>query len=189
MGLRKEDLICLAMLLGCDYTTGVKGIGIVNGVEIVEAWCVGSEEPLKRLKEFRTWAEDTFNQKPIDPEDKTIPVEYCEKHKGLRAQWEFPDDFPSNEVWTAFERPVVSRSEEPFVFGLIDKEKIASIMEPYVLREKVDRQLEPAMNRYHSLEAPVWAPAERAATIRSKRMQRAVEELKKKKRNQDQETN
>ena len=29
--LRQDHLIVLAMLLGCDYTLGVHGVGIVNG--------------------------------------------------------------------------------------------------------------------------------------------------------------
>eukprot|EP00392_Amoebophrya_sp_AT5.2_P003597 g3602.t1 len=38
LGLAYDDLIALAMLLGCDYTMGVKGIGIVNALEILEAF-------------------------------------------------------------------------------------------------------------------------------------------------------
>ena len=29
--MRQDQLIVLAMLLGCDYTLGVHGVGIVNG--------------------------------------------------------------------------------------------------------------------------------------------------------------
>jgi len=180
MGLRKADLICLAMLLGCDYTDGVKGIGIVNGMEVVEAWCMDSDEPLQRLRDFRRWAEDSFNDH-IDPENKTIPMEYAEKHKNLRHQWTFPDDFASYDVWEAFEKPVVSYSKEAFSFGLIDKERVVSVLKPYMSHERIDRILEPVLKRYHSLQAPVWAPVERVASIRSKRMQRAVDDMKKKK--------
>lgn len=35
LGLHHEDFVAIAMLLGCDYTVGVKGIGIVNALEIV----------------------------------------------------------------------------------------------------------------------------------------------------------
>jgi DNA excision repair protein ERCC-5 len=34
LGLERGDLAALAMLLGSDYTTGVKGIGIVNAMEV-----------------------------------------------------------------------------------------------------------------------------------------------------------
>ena len=33
-------MVALAMLLGGDYTDGVKGVGIVNGMEILQAFSV-----------------------------------------------------------------------------------------------------------------------------------------------------
>jgi 5'-3' exonuclease len=36
LGLARGDMVALAMLLGSDYTTGVKGIGIVNAMEVRE---------------------------------------------------------------------------------------------------------------------------------------------------------
>lgn len=38
LGMTREKLIQLALLLGSDYTEGVAGIGIVNAVEIVNAF-------------------------------------------------------------------------------------------------------------------------------------------------------
>ena len=38
LGLQQEQLIVLAMLLGCDYTLGVHGVGIVNALEVVQAY-------------------------------------------------------------------------------------------------------------------------------------------------------
>ena len=38
LGLDQERLIMLSLLLGCDYTDGVKGVGIVNSMEIVGAY-------------------------------------------------------------------------------------------------------------------------------------------------------
>jgi len=31
-------MISLALFLGCDYTMGIKGVGIVNAMEILEAF-------------------------------------------------------------------------------------------------------------------------------------------------------
>jgi len=39
LGLSRHRLISLAMLLGSDYTDGIKGIGPVNGMEIVQTFC------------------------------------------------------------------------------------------------------------------------------------------------------
>ncbi|KAM5581598.1 DNA repair protein UVH3 [Rosa sericea] len=51
-GLTREKLIRMALLLGSDYTEGVSGIGIVNAIEVVNAF---PEED--GLHKFRNWIE------------------------------------------------------------------------------------------------------------------------------------
>ncbi|KAL0386584.1 UNVERIFIED_CONTAM: DNA repair protein UVH3 [Sesamum latifolium] len=52
LGLDREKLIHMALLLGSDYTEGISGIGIVNAIEVVNAF------PEKDgLREFREWIE------------------------------------------------------------------------------------------------------------------------------------
>ncbi|XP_050382696.1 DNA repair protein UVH3 isoform X3 [Argentina anserina] len=52
LGLTREKLIRMALLLGSDYTEGVSGIGIVNAIEVVNAF---PEED--GLHKFRNWIE------------------------------------------------------------------------------------------------------------------------------------
>ncbi|KAJ7974538.1 DNA repair protein UVH3 [Quillaja saponaria] len=52
LGLTREKLIHTALLLGSDYTEGVSGIGIVNAIEVVNAF---PEED--GLLKFREWVE------------------------------------------------------------------------------------------------------------------------------------
>ncbi|KAK4754775.1 hypothetical protein SAY87_008532 [Trapa incisa] len=52
LGLSKEKLIRMALLLGSDYTEGISGIGIVNAVEVLNAF---PEED--GLQKFRQWIE------------------------------------------------------------------------------------------------------------------------------------
>ncbi|XWS40772.1 hypothetical protein CRYUN_Cryun17cG0024300 [Craigia yunnanensis] len=52
LGLTREKLIRMALLLGSDYTEGVSGIGIVNAIEVVNAF---PEE--EGLHNFREWIE------------------------------------------------------------------------------------------------------------------------------------
>ncbi|KAM1918897.1 hypothetical protein FF1_023468 [Malus domestica] len=52
LGLSREKLIRMALLLGSDYTEGVSGIGIVNAMEVVNAF---PEED--GLHKFRDWIE------------------------------------------------------------------------------------------------------------------------------------
>ncbi|XP_031479392.1 DNA repair protein UVH3 [Nymphaea colorata] len=50
LGLTREKLVRMALLLGSDYTEGVSGIGIVNAIEVVHAF---PEED--GLQNFREW--------------------------------------------------------------------------------------------------------------------------------------
>jgi 5'-3' exonuclease len=52
LGMSREGLVQLALLLGSDYTEGVSGIGIVNAMEVVHAF---SGE--QGMKQFRDWFE------------------------------------------------------------------------------------------------------------------------------------
>ena len=52
LGLNRDKLISMALFLGSDYTIGIRGVGIVNSMEIVSAF--ETEEALNRFKE---WAE------------------------------------------------------------------------------------------------------------------------------------
>ncbi|KAK7339428.1 hypothetical protein VNO77_20093 [Canavalia gladiata] len=52
LGLTREKLIRIALLLGSDYTEGVSGIGIVNAIEVMNAF---PEED--GLLKFRQWVE------------------------------------------------------------------------------------------------------------------------------------
>ncbi len=48
LGLNRNCLILMALFLGSDYTLGVKGVGIVNAIEIVTAF--KDVDALKRFK-------------------------------------------------------------------------------------------------------------------------------------------
>ncbi|KAL5679512.1 hypothetical protein ACJX0J_005897, partial [Zea mays] len=50
LGLSREQLIRMALLLGSDYTEGVSGIGIVNAIEVVHAF--PEEDGLQKFKEW-----------------------------------------------------------------------------------------------------------------------------------------
>lgn len=59
MGLTRDDLIALAFFLGSDYTEGVNGVGIVNAMEILQAFPMKEAYggPLEGLARFRKWLE------------------------------------------------------------------------------------------------------------------------------------
>ncbi|KAG8073932.1 hypothetical protein GUJ93_ZPchr0006g42684 [Zizania palustris] len=50
LGITREQLIRMALLLGSDYTEGISGIGIVNAIEVVHAF--PEEDGLQKLREW-----------------------------------------------------------------------------------------------------------------------------------------
>ncbi|KEP66622.1 UNVERIFIED_CONTAM: XPG N-terminal domain-containing protein [Hammondia hammondi] len=149
LGLGQQQLILLAMLLGCDYTLGVKGIGIVNAVEVLRAY-----PSLESLRSFRAWAEAPWTL-GITASDSAEVRKYKEEHKNYRLQWIFPHDFPSPEVFDAFESPLVDRSREPFSWAVPDVDAIVAIMTHAggLRRSEVLDCLLPAVQRYTSAHA------------------------------------
>ncbi|PWA19482.1 5'-3' exonuclease, C-terminal domain-containing protein [Artemisia annua] len=51
LGLTREKLIRMAMLLGSDYPEGINGIGIVNAAEVLNAF--PQEDGLQKFREDR----------------------------------------------------------------------------------------------------------------------------------------
>lgn len=115
----KNQLISLAMLLGGDYTDGVKGVGIVNGMEILQAFPV--DDIRQGLQEFRDWL-DGFGDDPALPDEDgkdettytTRRMLFHKKHKSARTRWIAPSDFPSQAIINAYSKPVVDKSDGKF---------------------------------------------------------------------------
>jgi DNA excision repair protein ERCC-5 len=131
LGFNREQLICLAMLLGCDYTTGVHGVGIVNAAEIVKVY-----RDFDGLRRLRRWVDGRLVEKPEEVAEPLEEVEIGDEnlkkfkiqHTNIRATWSFPPDFPAVEVWNAFATPNVDTSEEPFSWGTLDQYRVADIV-------------------------------------------------------------
>lgn len=197
LGLLQGHLVVLAMLLGCDYTLGVHGVGIVNGLEIVRAFSPerdgmsSLEVWLQRLKDFRSWSQNVANWGEesagiVDADGKAV-AEFKRKHTNFRTQWSFPDDFPSAAVIDAFHRPEVDRSLEPFAWAPVDLRRAVVQLQKScdLTEEKILERLEPAVRRYEdTLRQPriteymIPSDAGDVAVVRSSRMQRALRGLR-----------
>lgn len=146
IGLSRDDLVRAALLLGSDYTDGVKGVGPVNAVEILHAF-PGDEG----LADFRTWLtalapEDIAPSPPptrrrcrrpdggiggiggdtgADVEDvpaaaiETPADVFKRKHQAARRNWVIGESFPDKHVLAAYRHPRVTPLEagrHAFVF-------------------------------------------------------------------------
>ena len=152
LGFSQDELVSLALLLGCDFTEGVRGIGPVNATEIVRHYA-----GLEGLTRFRIWAErlgsDFGNESdPLDGEDESDGTLKAFKlmHANYRSQWLFPDDFPSVKVWNVFTQPVVEHNLEPFTWAVPDEREVIDVVTSFtdMKYDQVDSILSATMSKY-----------------------------------------
>ncbi len=124
LALKKHQLVALAMLLGGDYTDGVRGVGIVNGMEALRAFPVddSAEGIAGGLTRFREWL-DGFDDPGNDRESKRYlsnEALFRKKHRTARTRCAAPADFPSPAIINAYLKPVVDKSEAKFSWAKPD---------------------------------------------------------------------
>ncbi|UPQ98789.1 XPG/Rad2 endonuclease [Chloropicon primus] len=185
LALSRENLIELALLLGSDYTEGVYGVGIVNAIEIV------NEFPgVQGLKKFKEWVEKfdnrlQYSKKPPSEEGTT---EFMRKHSAVRKNWDIPSDFPSEKVMQEYRSPKIDLSKDSFRWGRPDMQHLLAFCAGKFSwpTEKTRELLEPVLKAYEAQEMQLrldsfFSFSERFAKFRSKRIEKAVSKLKKRK--------
>lgn len=121
LGVDQNKLIQLAYLLGSDYTSGVRGIGIVNAMEVLHAF-PGCEE----LQAFFDWTKTVtlFAEKPEEElscgDQAAIRRAFCWKHRVVKRNWVFRADFPDPRVKAEYFNPPVNRSAKGFRWEIVD---------------------------------------------------------------------
>ncbi|KAK1442495.1 PIN-like domain superfamily protein [Babesia gibsoni] len=108
LGLAREQIALLAIICGCDYTAGVRGIGVVNALEVIKAF-----PKFDDLYEFRKWATSECDLDKVTEDDCPIRRAYKLSHVNYRLHWSFCTDFPNREAYNLFLSPVVSSTFEP----------------------------------------------------------------------------
>ena len=188
MGLKKGQFVALAMLLGGDYTPGVSGVGIVNGIEILSAFPM-NEDPTNGLKHFKEWMEgfdplDLVKGNSKVTEGMNEKEIFHQKHKKMRSRWEAPRNFPGPDVLHAYTRPVVDGSAEPFTWGFPEVERLELLCAEKLgwSMEESNRQLGPVLqkmkepSRQTRLESyfKTYQDKDLGGVIKSKRMADAL---------------
>jgi 5'-3' exonuclease len=150
----------LALLLGSDYTDGIRGIGIVNATEIVNAF-PGRDG----LKEFKEWVH-SFNLSTADEilggskrKERLAQIPLQDKkarfkvtHSNARRKWELGEAFPNNQVIKAYEAPQVDRSSAKFSWALPDLQALRNFCSNMFgwEKQKTDGTLLPLMEKLNS---------------------------------------
>ncbi|GAB0492162.1 hypothetical protein MMPV_003422 [Pyropia vietnamensis] len=132
LGCDRVKLVLLALLLGSDYTMGVHGVGIVNAMEILDAY---PDEAA--LGDFAAWARtisltDVSDEPPPPPPSETdgAPLSpgaaaeakraaFRYKHRHMKRNWSIPRAFPATPIIDAYLSPHVDASPPGTNGGLV----------------------------------------------------------------------
>ena len=156
MNLTQDSMIALAMLLGGDYTDGVKGVGIVNGMEVLQAFDV-AQDCQAGLKRFRKWL-DGFDPNDLTKKsnlEDTAEVRskkeqvFHRKHHTARTRWIAPKHFPDAKVLNAYLNPVVDTSTERFSWGVPDLDGLIAFCHGHMgwVAEETEKLLVPIIQQ------------------------------------------
>ena len=193
IGLSRNSLIYLALLLGSDYTPGIGGVGIVNAVEIVstfssfeellefEKWVNGIDEDLVALVKSQSTEQGNAGE--------DLKAEFKQKHKSVRKSWILPDDFPSSEVMEAYAKPALDDSKSRFTFVTPDFPNLKMFCSRRFGWDggKIDDLLGPVQRALQERDKQQTIDGfitfrEKFAKVRSKRLAEAVAKVKKKRK-------
>lgn len=135
MRLDRKKMTELAVLLGSDYTKGVKGVGPVLAMEILEKFY--------DLETFRDWFIQGILSQSHD-EDKWLKS-LRKRLTKLESLSQINEGFPDPEIIQAYLQPEVNSDPTEFKWGDLDLDRIREFMmtEAHWQREKCDDVLIP----------------------------------------------
>lgn len=204
MTLDREKLIRLAYLLGSDYTDGIKGVGGVTALEILEAFDnieFRDGDGLDGLREFAAfWLRAKVNS--LTEEDQASALK--RRLANLCLKVELPDRFPAPEIREAYIDPTTDDSEESFQWGVPSLDSLRHFLQQKLgwPHEKTDEIVLPIIKQFGSYEtegvqatidrffqhevAP--APTDKFKKLHSNRVQKIVKRwINRKQGNEDEE--
>ncbi|EGW35489.1 uncharacterized protein SPAPADRAFT_69718 [Spathaspora passalidarum NRRL Y-27907] len=142
VGLSRDKLIELALLLGSDYTEGIKGIGPVLAMEILAEF--------ESLEGFKDWFDD--NTKTVKSNNDLNALRKSLLTRIKNGKLYLPDSFPDEAVSRAYLYPEVDSDKTEFKWGVPNLDQIRSFLMFNVdwSQERVDEVMIPLirdMNR------------------------------------------
>lgn len=182
MGLDREKFIELAIMLGSDYTEGLKGIGKVMAMEILGDF--GS------IGEFKKWWM-LYQKGNIDPTKDTAVRRKL--RASLKKKLFLDDSFPNYEIVVAYTDPVVDSDTTEFKWGKPDLNKLLTYMEYQVgwPKKETEDLLNPVLKNMQLPQSTVEQFFKRGQMQRnrklhfSKRISDAVVKLKRRGKNNE----
>lgn len=177
LGLGRDKFIELAILLGSDYTEGVKGVGKVMAMEILAEF--------KNLENFKKWWIDYQNGQ-IDQSNDTVIRKKIRKTLKNNNFFIHEGSFPNKLIYEAYLRPEVDHDKTEFKWGYPDLDKLRTFLRYNVgwNKEKVDEVLLPVIKNLNKPQSTIeeFFPVEMIQRQRqlnlSKRIKSATDKIK-----------
>lgn len=119
IGLDQKKLIELALLLGSDYTEGIKGIGPVMAMEVLAEFGT--------LKNFKQWF-DVHTKSTAAPSELPTLLEKKLLTRIKSGKLFLPDGFPSAVVTAAYTRPEVDHDDSELKWGVPSLDQIRTFL-------------------------------------------------------------
>jgi len=135
LGLDRKNMIDLALLLGSDYTTGLKGMGPVSSMEVIAEF--------GDLTEFKRWYDEgQFDREKLSKENK---FEKDLRKRMVKNNILLDATFPSELVVDAYVNPEVDHDTTPLVWGYPAVDMLRTFLEDHLgwTQEKTDEILLP----------------------------------------------
>lgn len=145
LGLNQDRLIDLALLLGSDYTEGVKGIGPVLGVEILAEF--------GDLNKFKQWYNDEILHSNKDADYTKLQKTLLNRIK--TGKLSLTESFPEKVVADAYIHPEVDSDDSVFKWGMPSLDEIRSFLMYNVkwTQERVDEVMVPLIRDMNKKKA------------------------------------
>ncbi|WFD34798.1 DNA repair protein rad2 [Malassezia cuniculi] len=140
LGLDRDRLIELALLLGSDYTEGLSGVGPVLAMEILSLYSGNGG-----LAAFREW----WGQVQIGADMHDGSKVRRRIKRALRERVHLSDDWPDENVRDAYVNPLVDSSDEQFVWGHADLDGLRAFLREFLgwTSEKTDEYVLPVIEQ------------------------------------------
>ncbi|KAF9901194.1 DNA repair protein rad2 [Linnemannia zychae] len=153
LGVGRDRLVSLAYLLGSDYTTGVKGVGLVTAMEVLRLF--------PNLEDFARWwrgeqdkvdgvnLEDD-SKKSLDDLGLELDREVAlEKLAKQCRKIHLPSTFPDPHIADAYVHPMVDDDDAKFQWGIPDLDGLRDYLRKSMSwdRGEVDRVLLPIIRQ------------------------------------------
>ncbi|KAF8986074.1 DNA repair protein rad2 [Entomortierella lignicola] len=157
LGVGRERLVALAYLLGSDYTTGIKGVGLITAMEIIRLF--------PKLENFARWwrgeqrsdnDQDNIEngsgltEEELDSMDEVALEKLAKQCKKIHI----PSTFPDPHIANAYIRPLVDDDPAKFQWGIPDLDGLRDFLRKSLSwdRGEVDRVLLPIIRQMSSAQ-------------------------------------